>query len=425
MAADIQKIRAFFGKEKTPEGRRVTRAEAKTELAQDFNDFCDKILRIRNGYRDDNNVEVPPSRASFGECLKERYGEEATPKEYLRAFGVYYNTMNLQQATYALGGPELSTKEIAHMLQMHTSFASSTRDYSSEYKFFIPELIVDAIDMGYRGAGVTKNWIALEQPMGNDDEITMPHIKLNVGMPSRIGEGANIPKSKMQVGQKKASNFKVGEGFEFTYELLSRVKIPLMAKTMMALGQKLVLGRDSERARVLYNGEQASGTESAAVIGVEDTSKGFQAVDIKRVVARLKRLGFNVDRMVTGEDDGINISNLPEFKGFSGVTKEATLRNILGLPPALEVDTYICPPDQICLFDSQNTLIDLTSRGYLIEQEGEPSKQTVNLWITDRLGNAIFRRDARVLIDKSIPYATNGFPSWMDIDAYINQSFTL
>lgn len=426
MNEEILKIRAYFGKTKDAAGNLITKSEVNKAIRDDFGNFCSDVVKVRNGYiqkkEDGKTVEVPGKKASFSQMLQVRYGEDIKPKDYLKAMGVFYESMSLQEACFALGGPELSTGDIGKLLKDHTTF-SSTKSYDSEYRFLIPELIIDAIDLSYMNAGISRKWIALKQPMGNSDEITLPYITIGVGMPSRIGEGASIPKGRIKMSQKKASSFKIGEGFQFTYELLRRAKIPLMAKSMESVGQMLALGRDTENMRIVLNGEQNNGSESAAVIGVENPSLGFQAKDIKRAVARLKRLGFNIDRMIVGEDDGIDISNLPEFRGYAGDTKQANIRTILGLPPNLEMDTYVLPSNQIVLFDSNKTLIELESNGYLVEQQGESDTQTVNLWITDRIGSAIHRRDARLIIDKSIAFNSLGFPDFMDIDSYISKAF--
>jgi hypothetical protein len=140
---------------------------------------------------------------------------------------------------------------------------------------------------------------------------------------------------------------------------------------------------------------------------------------------RLKRV---VNRLITGENDGLDVSLLEEFKGFAGDTKLGNLNGILGKVLSLANDIWVMPSNQIMLLDPAKAMVKLKYRGMKTESRRNPQNQEDELFVSDHIGFAILRRDARVIIDKSVAYsatigATGGFPTYMDIDSRISTAF--
>lgn len=70
------------------------------------------------------------------------------------------------------------------------------------------------------------------------------------------------------------------------------------------------------------NGDKIDGSESAPVIGVGTTSEGIQYRDLLRIWIRGSRMGRNFTSMIGGEDEALNILDLPEFKVRSMVLQK-------------------------------------------------------------------------------------------------------
>ena len=232
-------------------------------------------------------------------------------------------------------------------------------------------------------------------------------------------------KNITEFGEKEATVFKVGMGFKITDELVEASTLDMMFEFMGQIGTEMAISGDVEAARVLLNGEQADGSESAPVIGVE-TLNQFKYVDIRRAVSRMIRLKRNSTRILTGEDDSISLSLLEEFKGFAGDKTLANLSNLLGVPMSLANDIFLMPANQIMLLAPESAMFKLQYKGMKIEERRNPQNQENELFVSDYVGNAIKRRDARVIVDKSLAWGSPDnakFPDYMDIDARINQSF--
>jgi len=195
-----------------------------------------------------------------------------------------------------------------------------------------------------------------------------------------------------------------------------------MFEFMGQVGNDMTIGVDVEAFEVLKNGEQGDGSESSPIIGTEDGST-FAFKDIRRTVARMRRLRHNATRIITSEDDGIDISLLEEFKGFDGPTTLAQFNSILGVPDSLINDVFTTPDDQVMLVAPGSAMIKLKHKTMKVETDREARNQQDLIFVTDYVGFAIKRRDGRVLVDKSELFSGLGFPAFMDIDSRISQAF--
>jgi hypothetical protein len=310
---------------------------------------------------------------------------------------------------------------LEHSTMMKDSVSGNTSQISEAYRFLIPELIGTAIRTGYVHSALHTNWIVSSQNI-SQRSIKMPQILRGDGMPSIVNEGADIPMGSVAFGQKEAKVFKVGTGFTITYELLFESSMDILFIFLGEVGNDMAIGADVLAMSTLINGEQSDLSESAPVIGVETTSS-FAYKDIKRAFTRGKRLGQPYTRIITGEDDGINITGIDKFEGFNGGTNLSSIRSIIGVPEVFDIDTHVPPANQIIFVSPEKAMVKLVYRGLMTERVRNPKNQTEELYISDHIGFAIVKRDARLILDKSIAFASNGFPTYMDIDARIASGF--
>ena len=172
---------------------------------------------------------------------------------------------------------------------------------------------------------------------------------------------------------------------------------------------------------VLLNGNMIDGAESAPVIGVYDTANGITYKDLLHIWVRGSRLGRNYQNIIGGEDQAIELLDLPEFKDRKGGTPQATLN--IKSPVPNQANFYIHPgtPDnQLVLIDKAAALIKLTAKELMLESERIVSNQTQATYATLTTGFCKMYQDAVILLAADKKFTENGFPSFMNIDPFLH-----
>ena len=179
-------------------------------------------------------------------------------------------------------------------------------------------------------------------------------------------------------------------------------------------GIKLGHQKDMLALHTLINGDQVDGSESAAVIGVA-TANTLVYKDILKPYARGSRLGRNFTTQVSGEDFAIDMLDLDEYSKRESGTPAKGLNIKTPIPQSS--DLYIhsgVPEDQLLMVDPGLAMIEYNAQALLVEAEKIVSNQTEATYASLITGFGIAYRDARIILDKSIAFADNGFPTWMD-----------
>lgn len=390
-------------------------------------DFVQQIHLIREGkILDHYGRPIAANDISLEQALQSFYNVDFST--WLKQMQVFSQTDTLESMARRFGHNNLSAGTASQMMVDHSDFSglNNTDDINKAFRWIIPEVILAAIRTDYEASSMHLNWIATTQNMTKRDA-KMPLILRGNATPRKIGEGESIPLGTIKFGQKSVEVFKVGTGFEITDELVEDSSLNLVFNFLGEVGTDMSLASDVEALNVLVNGDQADGSESAPVVGVE-TPGTFAYRDLKRVVARMERLKRNATRILSGEDDGLDIALLEEFKGFPGDTKLGNINGIMGKVLSLANDIYITPPDQVMMLAPGKAMAKLLYKGMKIERDRNAQNQTNALYVSDHIGFGILRRDARVLIDKTVTYdatagETGGFPLYMDIDTRLTTSF--
>lgn len=418
------KAQAFFSGDKGHAGAKVTINEAREAINKEFENFSKFVVYTRAGEAlDPEGNQYPAINVTFGEAVKDYFGTDKDT--FLRSLGIFKKQMNLQEIAYTLGVKDpLSKIQFMSLLKQHSAhqFANAANNYPSTFNFLIPELIMDPIRVGYEGGGFHQNWIAGEESTGGrTNKISIPYIIMGGNAAKTVAEGGSVQFRTMDMAQKDRTTFKVGSGIKMSYELVKYSKVSLLERGLQKVGIDIGISADAYLQTILINGDVTGGGESAPVIGVINTGTGFTSKDIRRVTTRMKRLGYNADTMITGETDGLDIMDIPEFRGYAGdKTQTNVAAQMLGLPPAMRVDAFKMPTSQIMILSKNDAAIKITGSGLMIEDDKDITNQTVLAVATDSLTFAILNRDARVIIDKSVAFVAGtgtDFPSWMDVDA--------
>lgn len=288
-----------------------------------------------------------------------------------------------------------------------------------EIRWIVPEIIREAITTGMRQAPFYPNIIASDQPISGLSA-TMPFINMSDAAPAKINEAETIPLGDVSFGQKQVSLFKIGKGFKLTDEVKNYVSIDVLGIYLRDFGVQLGYAMDTLAMDVLLNGNKADGSESAPVIGVYNTANGITYKDLLHIWVRAARMGRNFTTMIGGEDQAIEMLDLPEFKNRASGTTEATLN--VKSPVPKNADFYIhpgTPENQLLLIDTSAALIKLTAKQLMLESERIVSNQTEAVYATLTTGFSKMYQDAAILLAANREFATNGFPEMLNIDPYL------
>ena len=287
-------------------------------------------------------------------------------------------------------------------------------------RWIVPEIIRAAIVLGIRKAPFYPEIIAHDEHVAGL-QVTMPHINMSDAAPAKINEAETIPLGDISYGEKQVSIFKIGKGFKLTDEVRDYVSLDVLGIYLRDFGIQLGYALDSMAMDVLLNGNMSDGSESAPVIGVYDTTKGIQYKDLLHLWVRASRLGRNYQNIIGGEDQAIEMLDLPEFKERHSGTTQATLN--IKSPVPNQANFYIHPgtPDnQLLLIDKAAALIKLTAKELMLESERIVSNQTQATYATLTTGFCKMYHDAAVLLASDKKFTEYGFPAFMTIDPFLH-----
>lgn len=400
----------------TGQGLEVTK-DVNDTVQSTFGKFVKMLTEIRSGnYVDDRRkVKAAAIDLSLSNALMEFYG--CTTEQWLKTMSINFKSDNLETAAKVLGCNNLGVANMEQFMIDHSSFNSapnSTTQINDEFRFVIPELIAAAIRTGYEHTSQHQNWIASTMNMTNR-KMKMPQILRGDGNPTVISEGADIPVGSIAFGQKEVNVFKVGTGFVITDELMQESSLDHMFIFLGEVGNDMAISTDQLALRILLNGEQADGSESAPVIGIDTLGNGLETVDLRRIKTRMNRLGNMLTRAVLSEDD----SNLD-------MNRARPEREEIFIDEYMDVgfDNQTLPAGQSMYLAANRAMTKLQYGTMTTERRRNARNQTDEMFVSNHFGFAVLRRDARVILDNTLTFAANPFPAYMDIDARLQQAFS-
>jgi hypothetical protein len=375
-----------------------------------------EIIDVRSGNIEDSfGRKISPYHLTLSEFVKDELGFDSL-KSYLASLGVYMAEDSLSSVARRLGQDNFSKAMMEQLLVDTSSYASTpnnTNGVPSEYRFIIPEIFGEAIRTGYEHASLHQGWIAGTTNM-NGHKMTLPRIERGDGVPSIVAEGADMPVGSIKFGKKDVSIFKVGTGFQITDELVRDSRLDHLFIFLGEVGNDMAIASDVHAIRVLVNGEQADGSESAPVIGVETTG-AVKTIDCRRTMSRMDRMKKPVTNGVLNEED-----SLLDLNAATPEREEKHIDEYM----KIKSDNWTLPGNQLMFLNARQAMVKLQYRGLVTERRRNPRNQTEELFISDHINFAIVKRDARIILDKDLAFSSNGFPSYMDIDARINVAFS-
>lgn len=297
----------------------------------------------------------------------------------------------------------------------HTTTLERLLTLDDDSRWLVPEIFRDAIRLGMRLDPWYKDLVALSEPIAQPT-LVMPYIEdTPTAEPESVLEAETIGTGVVTYGTKDVKISKVGVGIGMTYECLRYTNINLLSLFMQRIGTKLGHLLNGNLVTVLMNGDQADGSEAAAIIGVT-TAGTLTYADIVRIWVRMGRLVTPVDNSVAGEAMVNTLLAIDEFKTPYAGSPQYPLVVKTPIPSSLNVYCHDnVTANRIIFLDKKQAIVQLTAAPLMVESEKIISKQIDQSFATITTGFANIFRDARVVLDSSIAYAANGFPARMDV----------
>jgi hypothetical protein len=403
------KVREFMGKQQgklprvLPKDSGFTSASIRENIALDLDSAIKELNSLRYPSAIKNVVSLD---LSFGDYVHERWGfskDERNPhmpgESFFRAIGV-----------------NPSENSVYSLLDMS--------DFDSALRWLVPEIFQSVIRLGLRKPAIYNDLIAGSQNV-SQTLVTMPSVNISDSVMSYLEEGETIPVGTVSFGQKKSKIYKLGVGIEVSDEVLNYVPMNTIGMFFEDVAVKMNLAMDTLAISKLINGDQDDSSDAVATIGVRDEATNLiKYIDFLRTWVRLSRLGRLPNSIIAGEDIAVDILELPEFKGFQGQTTKEKMSVRTPLPSSQNIYIHSAiAANKILMVDSSSALMKLDAQPLRLENDRIVKRQLSGTYATISTGFATMMRDSRLMIDQSLDYSANTFPTFMDPSSQENINF--
>jgi hypothetical protein len=286
---------------------------------------------------------------------------------------------------------------------------------SNDYKYLAPEVIRQFVVKGMDLNVNYKDLIAASENAG-DLVVTSPWIDYENPKLLPVAEAESIPTSKFSWGYKTVRLSKKARALEWSDELILSVKLPVAKHWLQRVGVELGALLYADAIATLVSGDQSTGSDTCAVVGVANSGT-LTFADFVTLWVRSRLISQNWGTLVTSEKMANALLALEEFKpttgglGAAAVNLESRNRVIPNNLPHLVSSNM--DDDQILMLDPAQAMIQLTFRPLMVESDRIVMRQISGTAVSVLQGFATTERMARIILDKSVAFSTNGFPTWM------------
>lgn len=311
-------------------------------------------------------------------------------------------------------GMGLQARDLLAALRRAVRSFAITGEHSGGAPWISPEVFLDPAIRGAIQANFHQELVR-QEIMVNNLSVTVPKIELSdANTKKRRKEGATRTVGTVIFGSKQVTIDEFEKGIEFSDESLMFNSLDFVSIFFEDLGGMLGADLNNEAVYVLINGDQIDGSEAAAVVGVE-TIGDIVYKDILRILMRLAIMNRRATSMVGNEVTSVDYLDLPEVKNKNQLGTELLRTNVkTSLPTELDLFTSSeVPDDQLAFEDTTKSLAQLTAKALSIESDRNVKKSLNGSYARIYTGFTNLQRNSRVVLDRSIDFATHGFPSWM------------
>ena len=393
---ETNKGKAVLGKARFQEGEAT-----KERLLANLQSDIAILQQVRRGeYFNPNTGLLENCRdVSFGEYMQERYGFEWNPQtglptEYLRQLGANPQDTTIERLTGSLGG------------------------VNPNYRFLVPEILLEAARLGLRRKPYYRSLIRREESV-SQQTVSIPQINESNIEFTKIGEGETIPTGSITYNQKQVRAYKYGAGIRLTDEVMRMSRLNILSDALESAGALQGFGMDRMAIKTLLQGDGLTAVP-AYETGVQTTGK-FTARDFNKLWLRLTRMGLNPTCIVAGEDVALDLLEIAQFSQFNQLSngKPQTTLKLAGLPESQDIFAHNgIPANKALLVCGGDALMKLNVQALTVKETRDNSNDTTTYYMTETCGFVVWKNQARILLDNTKAFATNGFHASYDLSRY-------
>lgn len=383
-----------------------------------------QIVQEMHAIRTDRNA---PRDISLREHLAASY--EQSPDHMFAELGVNPHSTTVQQLMqdddnrYLLpevmrqgmqrGMGVVARQELEALKRAFVSQSPILSEGNGGARWISPEVWLDAHNRGNVQAGYYNDLIVRDEPV-SQDSVNIPYFNLSDASAKDTDEAATIEESTVDYNSKKVVIKAKARGIKISYEAIMFNTLSLVSLFFEDFGRRFALALTADAVDTIISGDQADGSEAAAVIGVANAGT-FAYKDSLRVGIRFNQLGRTGLVAIGNEDMCLEYLDLPEVKN-----KQNTGASLMPIRFKSAVQTpedlyasHKVPANKLAIVDTMVSLVKLTAQPLLFETERIIMKRLQGTAVSTITGFAKLQRNGSVVVDKSIAYAGNQFPAWM------------
>lgn len=265
-------------------------------------------------------------------------------------------------------------------------------------KWLFPDIVREAVVAGMKRKPVYPSLIVRDEHV-EGTAYDIPYVEESESEESvhAVAEGASIPESEIQYGDRVIRLAKLGRGVIASYEAVRRMSVDLLRVHLQRIGERLGHDLDQLLALVLANGDE-SGDASAPVTLKTATAGTWTYEDVLNGYLHLSlNHYFTPTHVLAGASLCKKLLGFSEFK--EAVLFDFAKTGSLPTPLGMQLVPIEGQPDnRLTIMDAGYAVAKLTEQDLLVESDKLISQQWDRTYLTVVTNFAILYPKARVVV---------------------------
>lgn len=294
------------------------------------------------------------------------------------------------------------------------SFAPITTEAAGGQRFVSPEVFLDPVNRGAVQGTFYPDLIIREVPVPQP-QVVVPKVDMSDAALADSNEAATIEEGSITYSTKTVTVKKKAKAIKITDEAVMFSSLSLLQIFLEDFGRLFGNTLNGMAVDTIQNGDQSDTSEAATVIGVENTTNGITWFDLTRIAIQFGLVGQVGTQIIGNATTALNFLNLAEVKNKTfpgGPLLPIDVRTPMQMPEQLYVSAHVAA-NKLIIQDPSSSIVQLTAMPLMVETDRIVMKQINGTAMSIYTGFAKIQKKASLVIDGSILFSGNGFPTYM------------